>query len=58
MKFRVLVVLIALVLIGVLVPGASSVQPLPVTGQVEPRAGTWKTWVLSSSRQLRGAPSA
>jgi membrane-associated phospholipid phosphatase len=25
-------------------------------GQIEPRAGTWKTWILSSGRELRAAP--
>jgi membrane-associated phospholipid phosphatase len=28
----------------------------PTGGQIEPTAGTWKTWVLSSGRQLQIAP--
>ena len=48
----VLVVVISLVGCGVLPPAS-----LPVTasteGQIEPQAGTWKTWVLESGSQMR-----
>jgi hypothetical protein len=29
---------------------------LPPAGQVEPNAGSWKTWVLTSGRELRVEP--
>src|SRR5919204_6700000 len=35
--------------------GATATQG-PHGGQIEPAAGGWKTWVLSSGRQLRLAP--
>jgi membrane-associated phospholipid phosphatase len=36
--------------------GANLVLPQPRADQIEPRAGTWKTWVLSSGSELRVPP--
>ncbi len=47
-------VIVGLVLVGVLNSGLGYAQP-PGEG-VEPRAGRWKTWVLTSGRQLRVPP--
>jgi membrane-associated phospholipid phosphatase len=50
--------LLALTLIGLLVTWGMSVgvtygQPTTSTEPVEPKAGTWKTWVLTSGSELR-----
>ena len=50
--------LIVLTFIGLLVmwvvnAGVTSAQPTTSTGSVEPKAGTWKTWVLTSGSALR-----
>ena len=50
--------LLVLLVVGLLLPvvrntvEAAPLSP-PGTGQVEPRAGMWKTWVLASGRQMR-----
>jgi hypothetical protein len=39
------------------VPAAASGQPVPVADeQVEPGAGAWKTWLLTSPSQIRVPP--
>ena len=38
--------------------GASLALAQTRTDQIEPRAGTWKTWVLSSGSELRVPPPA
>jgi hypothetical protein len=50
------VALIVGLVIGEVLPLAG-LRPTPVanTGQIEPQAGTWKTWVLTSGSQLRPA---
>ena len=46
--------LLVLTLIGLLVTsGVTYGQPTTSTGPVEPKAGTWKTWVLTSGSELR-----
>ena len=35
---------------------ALAVAPHSVVGQIEPQAGQWKTWVISSGSQFRLAP--
>jgi membrane-associated phospholipid phosphatase len=51
------VALIVGLLIGELVPlGGLRSASSAGTGQIEPQAGTWKTWVLASGSQLRPAP--
>ncbi len=49
----VLLIAFALLISGPLSSDAAGPVPLPANGQVEPRAGMWRTWVLASGRQLR-----
>lgn len=41
---------------GPLHSGAAAPLSQPANQQIEPRAGMWRTWVLTSGRQLRVAP--
>ena len=34
----------------------TEIRPVAMTGPVEPNAGSWKTWLLSSGSELRIAP--
>jgi len=48
---------IVLVLVSCLVAGlVLTASAQMATGPIEPRAGTWKTWVLASGKELRLAP--
>lgn len=48
---RLLMVIAGLLLVGTLTSGLGFAQPS--AGGIEPRAGTWKTWVLASGRQAQ-----
>jgi len=43
----------ALLVSGPLHSGAAAPMPQPGNAQIEPRAGMWRTWVLTSGRQIR-----
>lgn len=45
--------LVALVIAQLVVAATPGLAGRPPAGQIEPRAGTWKTWVLSSGSELR-----
>src|SRR5579864_1392366 len=40
-------------LVGLLIMNAAPAPAIARTAQVEPQAGNWKTWVLTSGSQLR-----
>lgn len=50
------VLLLALLVVGALSVSNLSAKPQTTVGQIDPKAGTWKTWVLSSGSQYRPAP--
>jgi hypothetical protein len=51
--YRLTVLLLALLLA---LPGANALAAPANSGQIEPQAGTWHTWLLTSGSQLRRAP--
>jgi PAP2 superfamily protein len=46
----------ALLVSGPALSGAAAPMPASGSAQIEPRAGMWKTWVLTSGRQVRVPP--
>lgn len=51
-----LLLMSALLVSGSLPSSAAAPLPQSSNAQVEPRAGTWRTWVLGSTRQIRVPP--
>lgn len=44
------------VLLVLVISAGTPVQGQATGGQIEPKAGTWKTWILTSAKQLRLSP--
>jgi hypothetical protein len=51
--YRLALLLVALLLA---LPGTNALAAQANAGQIEPQAGSWRTWLLSSGSQLRRAP--